>query len=169
MMGLPSKRIAAALVGCTLLAVAGVGAVAYGPAANAGEASGMNSVPKTDIEALGELIALPIAPRAARWETREQPGGADWSLIAILDYAPEDFDAVLNALEPTPKRDGTVGVLPVEWEDLAGNADLEASPTGLVAVQGGVRDAEPFLRSPLLQGFAVALPENQLLLQLSTS
>jgi hypothetical protein len=55
-----------------------------------------SNVVNKEIGNLAKLINLPFEPVRVIWETSESPGGRDWSLTAMLEFSPHDFQALLE-------------------------------------------------------------------------
>lgn len=55
-----------------------------------------SNVVNKEIGNLTKLIHLPFEPVRVIWETSEPSSGGDWSLTAMLEFSPQDFQVLLK-------------------------------------------------------------------------
>lgn len=55
-----------------------------------------SNVVNKEIGNLAKLIHLPFEPVRVMWETSEPSSGGDWSLTAMLEFSPQDFQVLLR-------------------------------------------------------------------------
>ncbi len=128
----------------------------------------------SDIDKLSRLIELPVQPRKARWEVIETGttggmGPNDWTLVAILEFTPENYRSVIDRLRIGPLKQALqLPFLP--WYPDEIKKWPHAANSGRYLFEGEAASAEPFFSPPLLQGEAIPIPSaDALLLVLTTS
>ena len=140
--------------------------------------SSQHSMTSTDLNALGQLIHLPVPPRAATFEkVTLGRGGAfgptDWELIAVLEYEPETLKQL--ALQPVQQEPEAALTFSADemrpWFPAEVKAAFDAPEAhGASHCRGEGFDAAPFAKSPLLQG-VIAVPQgtHHVVLRMQTS
>lgn len=128
-----------------------------------------------DLQKLAKLITLPRPPQDVWWQTVQagEPGfgSTDWSLVAVLQFDPEDLRAILTESPLLPEGD-----VPTLNRALLFGGSPEVFQSRLVEVGPGLfrlpspaRGPDLFVRSPLLDGYLVPVTEDTVFLLLSTS
>lgn len=107
---------------------------------------------ETDVDKLSKLVRLPVRPKAAQWRRATLGSGGplgptDWTLVALLDFEPEDADAIVSVARqrPTP---AAVTIGDRSWLPPEVSAALEKASR---------LDASAFHRSPLMHGVLLHL------------
>ncbi len=143
-------------------------------AMNACDAPPKETTMNSDIDKLSRLIELPIQPQKAQWEVIQagKTGGMgpnDWTLVAILEFAPNDYHAVIDRLRIRPLKQALqLPFLP--WYPDEIKMWPHAENSGNYLFEGEAASAEPFFSPPLLQGEAIPISNTDaLLLVLTTS
>lgn len=105
----------------------------------------------TDLETLEKTVTLPRRPQAAQWRKSLRGtvglGPTDWQLLAVLEYSPDDAQALLASLKPVKRA--SVKVDDGGWLPEATREALKGAPA---------YDASDFLRPPLQAGNVFHLP-----------
>ena len=114
------------------------------------------TTPNSDLDTLARFITLNQQPETALFETRDLPGGSDWTLIAYLEYPAATRDALLQGAQPSPT--------PL----IVANPDWLPEGVAVPADGQGAVLAEEFYSSPLLTGFALPVRDNGIYLELMT-
>ncbi|EHP85968.1 hypothetical protein GeomeDRAFT_2219 [Geobacter metallireducens RCH3] len=121
---------------------------------------------RTDVAGLSKLIALPFPPKAAWWRIVEREGSgamgpADWELMAVVQFSSQDVEAIISKSEnqrSDPPENMAAGS-PAMSEILRDHGPVGERLYG----------ADPFVKSPLLEGFFARVKgANKLLIYLST-
>jgi hypothetical protein len=133
-------------------------------------------VPSTDIDSLAAATTLVPRPISATWhrETRGSnrvagvPGPKDYLLVAVLRYADKETAEVVSAAAGLERpRAGETEIR--DWFPDAMKQRAIKNERGTLVIRGERLSAERFLRSPLLNGSLVRIPDsNDFVLMLYT-
>lgn len=125
----------------------------------------------TDIDELQRLIHLPIGVKRCEWQTgATAPHGSDWWLAAVIEV---EIDKIPDFLQGTGTKD--VFETPPGLELISSFAALKLIPDAQPIEPSGIRlitetySIAPYANSPLLNGKAVRLSPNQVLVVLWTN
>jgi hypothetical protein len=131
--------------------------------------------PSTDQEMLARFIRLPRRPTAVQWQTIDRPGTGEWTLAALLTFAPADLRDLVAS---TPEVNGASRIpsrflswFPPSLQEKF--RSIPDEPSGFIPVEEARGlSPEPFLgagTSPLSLGRVLVLEgENLVFLLLST-
>jgi hypothetical protein len=125
----------------------------------------------TDIEQLQRLIHLPSGVMRCEWQTGSAaPQGGDWWVAAVLEV---ESEKIPDFLQGTATKE--VFETPVGLELSSSFAALKLIPDAQAMEPSGIKlitetySVAPYANSPLLNGKAVRLSPNQVLVVLWTN
>lgn len=125
----------------------------------------------TDLDGLKRLIHVPANVKSCEWQTgKRAPHGGDWWVAAVLEV---EIEKIPDFLQGT----GTKGVFetPPGLELMSSFAALKSIPGAQPMESNGIRlitetyGVAPYANSPLLNGNAIRLSANQVLVVLWTN
>ncbi len=125
----------------------------------------------TDLNELQRLIHLPTGVKRCEWQTGDRaPHGGDWWLAAVLEV---EIEKIPDFLQGTGTKD--VFETPPGLELISSFAALKSMPEAQPTESNGVMlitetyGIAPYANSPLLNGNAIRLSANQVLVVLWTN
>jgi hypothetical protein len=123
----------------------------------------------TDIIELKRLIELPGEVAACEWQTGEFAPSADWWLAAVFQVDQKDIGAFLQGPENEEYIQTPPGMsLSSSFSGLEDLRDAQLNDSGQLSAIAVTYSAEPYASSPLLNGKAVRLGDDQVLVMLWT-
>jgi len=137
----------------------------------------MHNDANTDVKQLRKFIQLPKEPVTVKWQsgdvvaTSDQsvPGPKDWGLVAVLEFKPNDISELI--VLSNVKEQSRAASLPENfmWDWVEQVLDAKSKKiNNFYKIDGAARNADIFVRTPLLNGYWVEFKENTILLYLYT-
>jgi hypothetical protein len=123
----------------------------------------------TDIIELKRLIELPGEVAACEWQTGEFAPSADWWITAVLQVDENDIGAFLQGPENEEYIQTPPGMsLTSSFAELKNLRDAQLNESGQLSAIAVTYSVGPFASSPLLNGKAVRLGDDKVLVMLWT-
>ncbi|MBL8994682.1 MAG: hypothetical protein JNM63_15155 [Spirochaetia bacterium] len=129
--------------------------------------------PSTNAVELGKLIHLPAETRSVLWQAGTVGsvglGPTDWRLDAVFEFQPGAGRKILTAMPTLPGPGIFPGSFLQDWYPAGLVRLFQTNSDGTLTLRLPSRDASLFYKSPLLDGFALPLAdEDRIFIHLDT-